>query len=1091
MDPFAAIGLAGNVIAFVDFGFKVVNAAREFKESASGSTAENEHLKFLTTQIQGLTLALKTDKPASDMTLDEQRLDNLVKECQSLSEDLLKLLHTLQVKSPNKKSKREAIGAVFRNLRKKDEKDDLVTRLERCKQQLQLHLSHMDRYAFSDNPFLGGRKTGSWLTLNHFCSCRLDTQAKLASIIKSGKCHEYEFQQLSQHVETLRNGVQVTSLGPDLLADIRHLLNLTDDAMNKVIQNTILEALKQDKMSDRYDAVEDAYESTFDWLFDDQCQPDDKPLSSRHVVNQRQKVRETFVDWLSLGNGIFHISGKPGAGKSTLMKYICESDRTFELLNDWAGKKRLVFAKFFFWRYGTEVQKSWNGLLRSLLFSIVFECPHLIESTFPKQWQSVKDSKPCHLSATDIQHTFTNLMKRNDVFDEHKFAFLIDGLDEFVGRDDKLIASLFSWVYSWPVDIKICVSSRELPIFQQRFQECPKLRVHELTEPDMQILVDDSLQKNPDVEAMAKSAILQISHLGDVLVKKAEGVFLWLTLALKTLEQGILFEDSIHDLSEKIDSLPKEVEELFGAIFETIKTDVHPLDRERALRTLGFITASSDPSFSVSQLEASFLDDYGNDKSFADSMNVTVDVEERHNRLRRCRKQIDGRCRGLLSIVERPAWKKSRFGVEYGEIKLTHRSLVEYFGRPDVMAFLEPYSQPIDIANFKCQTALAELKCAVGYFLEYKFDLRGEAREQNELFQPHDESEDEPMTITERHYEPIFKYEGMVDDLCHALYLIGPLDSSLIMRMLQPLNLFAEKHLDPPSFEPAKFSLHYDNYQDIILSRETTWKTVESWASFYCPLRAASLGMYDLSKALGHDQRFLERHLAQDSSTLRYLVQYHIDMVVCARPGQTREILRAMLGCLELGASPQDPAYQGPDLPTANLWQLAVWSFFINQCILLPEPFLLALVIYGADTFVWLEFDASQESTLDGDGISVKCLFGPERKEPFESLSIDPDVLENIQLLEIAQKSDWRLSFRQILEFWCPSNLHKFDKLAELRTSRGDKSLEISDIEELKKQCGLDVEDWNEAEWTMPKRLLTPKPLEACEPSVSSSDHDV
>ncbi|KAF5012482.1 hypothetical protein FDECE_1472 [Fusarium decemcellulare] len=1066
MDPFAAIGLAGNIIAFVDFGFKVVNAAREFKESASGSTAENEHLEFLTTQIQGLTLTLQTDELAPDMTLDEQLLNNLVKECQSLSEDLLKLLHTLQVKSPNKKSRREAFGAVFRNLRKKDDKDDLVIRLERCKQQLHLQLSHMTR---------------------------LDTNAKLTTIINSGKCHQSELQQLSQHVDTLRSGVQVTSLGPDLLAEIRRLLNLTDDAMNKVVRNTILEALKQDNMGDRYDAVEDAYENTFDWLFDNQYQSGDESLGSQPAIRRRQKARETFLDWLSGGDGIFHVSGKPGAGKSTLMKYICENDRTSQLLSDWAETKKLVFANFFFWRYGTEVQKSWNGLLRSLLFSIVCESPHLIESTFPKQWQSVKDSKPCYLSATDIQHAFTNLMKRNDVFDEHKFAFFIDGLDEFVGRDDKLITSLFSWVYSWPADIKICVSSRELPIFQQRFQECPKFRIHELTEPDMQILVDDSLQKNLDVKAMEKSATLEISRLGNILVERADGVFLWLTLALKTLEQGILFEDSIHDLAKKIDSLPKEVEELFGAMFETIKMDIHPLDRERALRILCFVTASSGPSLSVSQLEASFLDDYGDDKSFADSMSVTVDVEERHNRLRRCRKQIEGGCGGLLSIVERPGRMARRFGVEYGDIELTHRSLVEYFRRPDVMAYLEPYSQPIDIANFKCQAALAELKYAMGYFLRYNFNRRGEARERNELFQPHDESEDEVISTIENDHRPISQYRDMIDELCLVLYQFGPLDSSLIMRMLQPLNVFAEKYLGPPAFESADFTLHYGNYQETLPWRAARGKTV---ASFYCPLKAASLGMYDLSKALGHDRRILERHLAQDSSTLHDLVECHIDMVLCARLGHTREILRAMLGCLELGASPQDRAFQSPHRPSANLWQLAVWSFFINQCILLPEPFLLALVIYGADTLVWLEFDTSQDSTHDGDGISVKCLFGPKKKEPFEPLPINLDVVENMQLLEIAQRSDWRLSFRQILEFWCPSNLHKFDRLSELRTSRGDKSLEVSDIKELKKQCGLDVEDWNEAEWTMPKRLLTPKIPETYETSdyessVSQCDHDV
>ncbi|KAL5591177.1 hypothetical protein FOVSG1_010066 [Fusarium oxysporum f. sp. vasinfectum] len=1050
MDPLTAISLAGNIIAFVDFGFKAVNAAREIKESVSGSTAENDHLKFLTTQIQGHTQALQKYVPVSGMTPEEQGLDKLVQECQSLSGDLLKLLQNLQAKSSNK-SKRDAISTMFRNLRKKNEKGDLFTRLQRCQEQLHFQISQMDRQ---------------------------DAQTKLSSIINSRKSQDLELQKLSKQVESLQNGVHVTSLSPELLADIRRLLNVTDDTMSKIIQATLLKALEQDKMGDRYDAVETAYKKTFDWLFDDKHKSGNhRPIFTK-VDKKRQSVRETFANWLSRGGGVFHISGKPGAGKSTLMKYICENDRTLQLLNDWAGAKRLVLAKFFFWRYGTEVQKSWNGLIRYLLLSIVSECPHLIESIFPKQWKSVRGSKPCHFSAVDIDRTFTDLMKRKDVFEKHKFEFVIDGLDEFVGRDDELVASLFSWVNSWPTDIKICVSSRELPIFQQRFSECPKFRIHELTEPDMRIMVKTTMERNPDFNVMLGSERLVHEDLIDSLVIRAEGVFLWLTLALKTLEQGLLLEDSVNDLRKKIYSFPKEVENLFGAIFETIKTDLHPLDSERALRTLGFVTTLSHSSIRLTELEASFLDDYGDDMEFAEHMNVAVHVEERQNRLRRCRKQIEGRCRGLLNIVEKDWNWTPQFGIRYGDIAFTHRSLVEYFSRPDVMAYLEPYSHPNDIASFKCQAALAELKCAAPYLLKCKYN--GESEEQR------------LASTREEPFEATGSVQRLATCTCYDIYNLGSLQSSLVMRMLQPLNLFAERFLDPPSFNRFAVSLDYDNHQAFKLLGLDVFLEVASQASFSFPLKAASLGMYDLSRTAGHDRALLERQLAQDPDTLRYLVHHQIGMVVCGKVGHTKEMLRAMLGCLELGASPQDKAYplEFPQIhPTsANLWQHAVWIFFIHRCILLPQPFLLALIIYGADTSVWLEFDLT--CPPEEGAAFVNWQFGSERKALFERMPLDPDAIGNIKLLELAKESGGILSLRHILQFWCPSSVHKFDKLSELKASHGGSGSEVDDVEYLKRLCGLDVENWNEAEWTVPETLLTPMPSsdEIETPSLSFED---
>jgi ABC-type glutathione transport system ATPase component len=67
----------------------------------------------------------------------------------------------------------------------------------------------------------------------------------------------------------------------------------------------------------------------------------------------RRAARDRFMNWLSSGEGVFHISGKLGSGKSTLMKYLGDHRRTRAELIKWAGKHSLVYhIRLFANRYG-------------------------------------------------------------------------------------------------------------------------------------------------------------------------------------------------------------------------------------------------------------------------------------------------------------------------------------------------------------------------------------------------------------------------------------------------------------------------------------------------------------------------------------------------------------------------------------------------------------------------------------------------------------------------------------------------------------------------------------------------------------------
>ncbi|KAK4443325.1 hypothetical protein QBC34DRAFT_488405 [Podospora aff. communis PSN243] len=86
----------------------------------------------------------------------------------------------------------------------------------------------------------------------------------------------------------------------------------------------------------RVKSIDDPFEDTFNWIFE----------------------LETFSTWLQEGAGLFWIHGKPGSGKSTLMKLIFQSDETRNLLHRWLRNSHEIVAGFFFHHRGSAIQKS-------------------------------------------------------------------------------------------------------------------------------------------------------------------------------------------------------------------------------------------------------------------------------------------------------------------------------------------------------------------------------------------------------------------------------------------------------------------------------------------------------------------------------------------------------------------------------------------------------------------------------------------------------------------------------------------------------------------------------------------------------------
>ena len=106
-------------------------------------------------------------------------------------------------------------------------------------------------------------------------------------------------------------------------------MHVSEESLYTIKQQRVLENLAYSDMDTRFDAVSEEHSKTFEWIFGD--------ATNEGSLDPDSLTRQSFVKWLSAGQGIFHICGKLGSGKSTLMKFLCNHPRTEAELRTWAG----------------------------------------------------------------------------------------------------------------------------------------------------------------------------------------------------------------------------------------------------------------------------------------------------------------------------------------------------------------------------------------------------------------------------------------------------------------------------------------------------------------------------------------------------------------------------------------------------------------------------------------------------------------------------------------------------------------------------------------------------------------------------------
>jgi hypothetical protein len=550
---------------------------------------------------------------------------------------------------------------------------------------------------------------------------------------------------------------------------------------NMTYEQNLLDGLHFVMIEARHEKIEKAHADTYEWIFRD-AMPDGTKIG--------------FSQWLEKGNDIFWIHGKPGCGKSTLMKLICNHGKTREHLNRWrdlhaksmqdlqgserdlclqsevkhrlgyeaalvksyrepqrmgeqdgdADIAKLVVAKYFFWNAGSKPQKSQEGLLRSLLFETLRQCPDLVDHVCRARARCRGLEE--NLGETGLWMTYVGTVSWD--FDEllstledvisvrmsATFCFFIDGLDEYEQENKKTYRDLVDTlrrIAKLP-NAKVCASGRPWTVFMDAFTStsASSLKLEDLTRGDIRRYVSDKLEEHDQYQRL-RAHDQGYEALIDEVAKRAQGVFLWVHLVVKDLLEGLTYNDSLQTMRERLDQFPEDLEDFFMHMIECIP----PVYRRQAART--FLITMEAPHPLLLTLH-SFLDDIEADPSFCLARpQLPLESSELDFRHERMRRQLEGRTKGLLEVVHLPGVEDRYYAANVDFLHRTVRDFLRSSGK--VQSFMaDGHDDFSKIWLLLCQGILAEIRYAPSLFrklaphttLSTRFAMPGRSQ-QNQL----------------------------------------------------------------------------------------------------------------------------------------------------------------------------------------------------------------------------------------------------------------------------------------------------------------------------------------------------------------------
>ncbi|KAH7242716.1 hypothetical protein BKA59DRAFT_481230 [Fusarium tricinctum] len=574
MDPASIIGTTSAAITFVETLAKIVSVARKVHR-ATDELDEHKRLRDIASALEpAITALIEKSKSQISLSPVEKSLLEVTQQCQDVSKRIIHLLDSYQVgpvsqtghnsPSPGKSitglsSLKNSVKATFRIIRGEREEEGLRQDFDRCNRLLNIHLALISKSEILqkiDVVFLKYRQE----TSADFKSIRDTLQTSLVDIHKQS---DNLIKQVNFVKVKLDEVADSHSGWLQQISKLQKLFETSHLAMEDIKHYRILKAIAFDGMRMRRHQIGNVElaANTFEWMVKDETVPTSHP-----------NLKQSFAIWLKEGEGIFHITGKPGSGKSTMMNFLANHPETRNHLEKWARNgNRIVIASMYLWNPGSVHQKSVDGVYRTLLYTILNNQKELIPHLFSDLWNTSSEEvlmprQHFEISRKEIETALQKLI--TDSTQGYQYCFFIDGLDE-IEDDSKSNFSFATELCNWArfQSVKLCLSSREERPWTNYFEGSPKLEIHLTTEQDIRKMIHNFLL---DDRHLKKFPATEINQFVTRFVNMAEGVFIWVKLVLRELEESLNYESPLSTLHRDLDTFPRELDEFYDSIMRRI-----------------------------------------------------------------------------------------------------------------------------------------------------------------------------------------------------------------------------------------------------------------------------------------------------------------------------------------------------------------------------------------------------------------------------------------------------------------------------------------------------------------------------------------
>ncbi|KAI3336506.1 hypothetical protein HD806DRAFT_542402 [Xylariaceae sp. AK1471] len=724
MESLVALGLASNIVQFVDFASKLVANTRTLYKSASQASTSSYVLRDIGSDLERLSDAVTVPHSSAD-----EDLKQLAQRAKEVAKDLLALLDDLKIKG--RKTKWKSFLLAAKEVRSQESVASITNSITALQGQMTLHLQFRIKNDMTS------------------LSIKIETlvmESKRLELNNASELQKLRNELLSAfngintlHHDRSREKADPTALVPDLeqlsIGDVHALsqrlpgykgkISAVWQRVNSVTDDqALIESFYFNNFTTRENSVPTAHAKTFEWVF--------------RGISHDGETKTGFPDWLQSGNGIFWIRGKAGSGKSTLMKFIGHHATTLDYLQRWSGSNKLVVASFYFWNSGTDLQKSQEGLLRSLIFEILRQCPELATNAWftllnmkSKSRLMAPFGKHDSVGSGSLQtvlkklqregwsvHGLTEILGNILGHDPSKqFCFIIDGLDEYKAQrteDHQDLMNALRNLASSP-NIKLCVSSRPWTVFVDEFggniNRC--LKLEDLTNDDIRSYVVGKFSKHNQYPKLTRMDP-NYSILVEDVIRKAQGVFLWVFLVVRELLDGLTYNDTISTMRRRLDSFPDSLEGFFQHMLDSVPKFYLP-------QTVRVLQVASSIDHPLPVMLYSFLGDLEDNFHLASETTYQpLGVSEFRERQDAMQRRLDAWCKGLLEVVES---RDRNCHVEF-VVDFLHRSVRDFLVSGAISKVShQPIHDRLQTWLLTCNAVVLSLKRSSEYDLLTEYDL--------------------------------------------------------------------------------------------------------------------------------------------------------------------------------------------------------------------------------------------------------------------------------------------------------------------------------------------------------------------------------